>query len=249
MNDQDKIQWAGKVSRRDIRRLYDSDAQGLLDEDLLNKVMYTIHARVCDMFEVMEAQKFGRVKCRNCGASIPQPYWMGGRFKKNLLVCTKCGWHTTCGEFYGSYTGKDLLPGSRKDLFQDFLDRLPSAHTPREKMLLLDWLIHVFHVHSGVSGRLVAMNVIQGSRDQLIELLSALASVDSSQAAKEAWLAEDDNPIRRFRKTYSSHAKVLEVAARFGIRGRSKMPENELISEILRLAPELAETPQEENRL
>ena len=80
MNEQDKIQWARKVSRRDIRRLYDSDAQGLLDEDLLDKVMYTIHARVCDMFEVMEAQKLGRVKCRHCGTPIPQPYWMGGRF-------------------------------------------------------------------------------------------------------------------------------------------------------------------------
>jgi hypothetical protein len=33
----------------------------------------------------------------------------------------------------------------------------------------------------------------------------------------------------------------MEVAARLGIRGRSKMPENELISEILRLAPEMGE--------
>jgi hypothetical protein len=41
-------------------------------------------------------------------------------------------------------------------------------------------------------------------------------------------------------------AKVLEVAAQLGISGRSKMPENELISEILRLAPELAAIPQEE---
>jgi hypothetical protein len=79
----------------------------------------------------------------------------------------------------------------------------------------------------------------------LKELLSTLASGDGGQAAKEAWLAEDDNPIRIFRRKYSSRAKVLEVAAQLGIRGRSKMPENELISEILRLAPELAVKPQE----
>jgi hypothetical protein len=248
MTDQEKIHWAGKVSRRDIQRLYESEAQGLLDENLLEKVMYTIHARICDMFEVMEAQQFGRVKCCNCGAPIPQPFWLGGGNKDNKLVCEQCGWQTNCGEFYDSYTGKDLLPGSRKELFQDFLDRFPAAYTPREKILLLDWLIHAFHVQSGVSGRLVAMNVVQGSRDQLIELLSALASVEGGQAAKEAWLSEDDNPIRRFRKTYSSHAKVLEIAARFGIRGRSKMLENELISEILRLAPELAATPKEKRR-
>jgi hypothetical protein len=33
----------------------------------------------------------------------------------------------------------------------------------------------------------------------------------------------------------------MEVAARLGIRDRSKMPENELISEIIRLSPELGE--------
>jgi hypothetical protein len=241
MSEPDTFHWAGKVSRRDIQRLYASDAQGLLDEDLLGKVMYAIYARICDMFEVREAQKYGRVKCRNCGAPVPQPFWMGGVNKDKVLGCDQCGWQTTCGAFYESYTGKDMLPGSRVDLFQEFLDRFPAARTPQEKMLLIDWLIHAFHVQSGVASRLVAMNVIQGSRDQLIELLSALAASDSGQASKEAWLAQDDNPIRRFRKKYPSHAKVLEVAAQLGIRGRSKMPENELIAEILRLSPELVE--------
>ena len=32
---QDKFHWAGRVSRRDIQRLYESDARGLLDEELL----------------------------------------------------------------------------------------------------------------------------------------------------------------------------------------------------------------------
>ncbi len=241
MSETDIFHWSGKVSRRDIQRLYASEAQGLLDEDLLEKVMYTIHARVCDMFEVREAQQSGRVKCRRCGAPVPQPFWMGGGNKKRVLQCEQCGWQTTCGAFFESYTGKDMLPGSRTDLFQDFLDRFPAARTPPEKMLLLDWLIHAFHVQSGVASRLVAMNVIQGSRDQLIEMLSMLAGSDSRQVSKEAWQAQDDNPIRRFRKKYPSHAKVLEVAAQLGIRGRTKMPENELIAEILRLSPELAE--------
>ena len=241
MPDQEKFLWAAKVSRRYIQRLYESDAKGLLDEDLLEKVMFTIHARVCDMFEVMEAQKFGRVKCRSCGASLPQPYWMGGRNKHNPLECPQCGWRTTCGEYYESYTGKDLLPGSRRELFEEFLERHAIAHTPRDQMLLLDWLIHAFHEHSGISGRLVAMNVIQGSRDQLIELLETLASSAAGLATKQTFLAEIDNPILRFRRKYSSHAKVLAVAARLGIRGRTRMPEAELIAEILRLAPELAE--------
>ncbi len=245
MEEQDQFHWAGKVARRDIQRLYESDARGLLDEELLDKVMYTVYTRIKDMFEVREAQKAGRVRCRSCGAPVPQPYLMGGVNKGRRLACEQCGWQTTCGEFYASYTGKDLLPGSRTELFQEFLERFPSARTSREKMLVLDWLIHAFHVQSGVSSRLVAMNVIQGSRDQLRALLSELASGSDGQAARQAWLSEDNHPIRRFRRLYPSHAKVLEVAARLGIRGRSKMPENELISEILRLALDLAGEPPE----
>ncbi len=240
MVDQSKFHWAAKISQRDIQRLYDSDAKGLLDEDLLEKVMYILHTRICDMFEVRQAQKTGRVKCRHCGAAVPQPLWYGGRFKDNPLRCEQCGWETTCGEFTESYKGKDMLPGSRTDLFQEFLERFPSARTPQEKMLLVDWLIHEFHVQSGVSSRLVAQNVIQGSRQQLIDLLSRLASTSLGQSAKETWQAKEDDPIRQFRRKYPSHVKVLGVAARLGIRGRTKMPENELIAEILRLAPGLA---------
>jgi hypothetical protein len=237
--DLDKFHWAGKVSRRDIQRLYESDARGLLDEDLLNQVLVTIYVSVNDMFEVHQAQKQGRVKCRSCKAYLPQPYVMGGPNKNNPLECAQCGWGTTCGEFYASYTGKDMLPGSRTELFQEFLERFPAAQSPQKKMLLLDWLIHAFHMQSGVSSRLVAMNVIQGPRDQLIELLTQLAADEKGVASKKAWLAEHDNPIRRFRPKYPSHAGVQQVAAQLGFRGRSKMPENELIGEILRLDPDL----------
>ncbi len=64
MPGQDTFHWAGKVSRKDIQRLYQSDAEGLLDEDLLEKAMYAIHARVRDMFVVSEAQQTGRVSCQ-----------------------------------------------------------------------------------------------------------------------------------------------------------------------------------------
>ena len=39
----DKFHWAKRVSRRDIQRLYESDANGLRDEDLLNEVHYAIY--------------------------------------------------------------------------------------------------------------------------------------------------------------------------------------------------------------
>ncbi len=73
MTGQDKFHWAKRVSRRDIQRLYESDAQGVLDEELLDQVHFAIHARVSDMFDVREAQQTGRVKCRECGEYAREP--------------------------------------------------------------------------------------------------------------------------------------------------------------------------------
>jgi hypothetical protein len=175
MPDSEKYQWAKRVSRRDIQRLYESDAKHMLDEELLEKIHFAIYARVCDMFEVYEAQQFGRVKCRSCGAPVPQPFWMGSPNKNNILKCDKCGWQVTCGEFYESYTGQSLLPGSAVDLFESYLERYKTAHTPQDKMLLIDWLIHQFHVMQGVARMPVGQNVIQGTTDQVRELIETLA--------------------------------------------------------------------------
>jgi hypothetical protein len=242
MQTPDKFHWAKRVSRRDIQRLYESDARGMLDEELLEQVHHAIHVRVCDMFEVRDAQQHGRVKCRICGAPIPQPFWMGGRNKDNPLQCAQCGWQTTCGKFYESYTGKSLLPGSMTNLFEEYLERFPQAQTPQQKMLLVDWLIHQFHVMQGVARMSVAKNVIQGSDDEVRDLIETLACGPNSTpglAPLDEWQATYYDPVRLFKQTHS-HSQVQEIAARLGIRGRSQMTEDELIPEILRLAPELA---------
>jgi hypothetical protein len=61
------------------------------------------------------------------------------------------------------------------------------------------------------------------------------------ESAKEARLAEEDNPIRRFRRKCDSHARVLEIASHVGIKDRHTLPENEPITEVFRSMPELAD--------
>ena len=51
-SDRNRFHWAERVSRRDIQRLYESDAQGMLDQELLDEVHYAIYVRVRDMFDV-----------------------------------------------------------------------------------------------------------------------------------------------------------------------------------------------------
>lgn len=225
--------------------MYESDAQGLLDEDLLNEVHYTIYVRVCDMFEVREAQQHGQVKCRQCRGPISQPYLMGTRNKNNVLKCDNCGWQVTCGEFYKSYTGKSMLPGSVTEMFESYLERFPKAKTSPEKMLLIDWLIHQFHVMQGVAGKPVGQNVIQGTGDQVRELIETLAYGPGNTRGllpTKEWRATYYDPVRLFKQRHS-HSQVQKIAARLGIPGRLQMPESELVPEILRRAPELSVNP------
>jgi predicted RNA-binding Zn-ribbon protein involved in translation (DUF1610 family) len=240
MGDHDKFHWAKRVSRRDIQRLYDSDARGLLDEELLDQVHFAIHVRVSDMFEVRQAQQTGRVTCRSCGALVPQCYRMGSRHKADPLKCELCGWEVTCGEFYESYNGKSMLPGSVTDLFERYMERFPKAKTTPEKMLLIDWLIHQFHVNQGVARKPVGENVIQGTVAQIRDLLETLANGPASTpglASREDWQAVFHDPVRLFKQAHS-HSEIQQIAAELGIQGRSTMSEDELIPEILRLAPE-----------
>lgn len=235
--------WAKRVSRRDIQRLYESDANGLLDTELLNEVHYGIYSRVKDMFEVREAQTFGRVRCRKCREMVQQPYQMGSANKSKVLRCDNCGWQVTNGEYYKSYTGKSMLPGSVTDIFQEYLVRFPGAKTSSEKMLLIDWLIHKFHVMQGVAGKTVGQNVIQGTGDQVRDLIETLAYGDNSTDGLipvEEWRDQFYDPVRIFKQRHS-HSQVQKIAAELGIQGRSKMPENELIPLILELAPNLKE--------
>jgi hypothetical protein len=201
--------------------------------------------RVCDMFEVMDAQKHGQVKCRSCGALLPERFRMGTKNKRNILCCAACGWEVTCGAFFDSYTRECMLPGSVPDIFKGFMQRWPSTRTSSEKMLLIDWLIHEFHVNHGIAGRPVGENVIQGSKAQVSELIAGLAAGPGSTpglVSQQNWLARLNDPIRRFRSLHS-YTEVLQIAARLGIRGRATLREDLLVAEIYRLAPEMFVDP------
>ena len=125
--------------------------------------------------------------------------------------------------------------------------RFPQAKTPREKLLLVDWLIHQFHVMQGVANMPVGQNVIQGTTDQVRELIESLANGPSSTqglSSLEKWRSVYYDPVRLFKQSHS-HSQVQQIAAQLGIKGRSQMSEDELIPEILRRSPGLAAKPED----
>ena len=236
----DPFHWTRRVARKDIQRLYESDAAGLLDVELLERVFYAIHARIADMQEVRQAQTYGRVTCRGCGAPISEYYRMGSRNKSLPLTCEQCGWSVTCGEYFDSYTGERMLPGSVPEVFDEFMRRSTAARTPQQKMLLIDWLIHEFHVMQGIAGRPVGENVIQGSVEQVAELIAALANGPGSTPGLNSplvWIEAYNDPVRLFRRGHS-RAEIHQLARVLGVTGISRMSDDELVLEIYRLAPE-----------
>src|SRR5512142_196383 len=64
-----RMHWSARVPPHKIQRLYDSDARGLLDEELLDDVGHALFARCVDILDISQAQR-GKVKCPQCGHSI-----------------------------------------------------------------------------------------------------------------------------------------------------------------------------------
>jgi len=168
------VRWAPRVAPWKVRRLYENDAQGLVDEELIDDVAYSLYARCQSILAVYAAEQ-GLVACPLCGAEIPRRQ----RDEQELLRCPLGHWQTTWGLYRKSYRHKQLWAGRAVTAFMEFVKGLPKARTPREKMLLIDRLIHACHQSlTGAAARYkrpVACNLIQGKMKELIALLDGLA--------------------------------------------------------------------------
>ncbi len=170
-----KINWSPRVSRQKIRLLYEKDAQGIVDENLINEVAFSFYARCSDILTITESSK-GRIKCLKCGTIITHQW-----NKDEILICEKCSWETSWGEYHRSYKGKHFHPGLVEDVIREYVDKLPKARTPQKKMILIDTIIHECHkwlnkeTNEYISHRPLAVNLIQGNVTKIIELLTSLA--------------------------------------------------------------------------
>jgi ribosomal protein L37AE/L43A len=170
----DQIKWARKLSRTTIRQLYQHDAQGLVDEELIDEVAYGFYARCQSILTVTEASS-GRIHCPVCDQLILRK----GYDKEQIIRCPGCDWHVTWGAFKRTYKGKQLHGGGAVDVFERYVRALPAARSASEKMILIDWIVH--QCHKSVRDdqvkylRPVAVNLIEGSIPQVAELLQELA--------------------------------------------------------------------------
>lgn len=111
------IQWAGRVPREQIRRLYVGFAAGLLDEDLLEEVGLAFYLRCRDILRATDAHD-GRVHCPVCDGIAPH-HWEPDA----VLVCPCCGWTMPWVDYAATYRGRALHGGTAMHVWPEYLRR------------------------------------------------------------------------------------------------------------------------------
>ncbi len=164
--------WAPRVKPYLIRRLYESDAQGRLDDELLETVGWGLYSR-CDSFLQACQARQGRLPCPACGTVI-----LLGSYPKGIIHCPSCGWECSARAYLDTMDNQQLVGGPEVvALFQHYVDEFPKAQEPAQKMLLVDGLIHGFHhfLTSGRTRRPVGINLIDGHLEFVIDFLDHLS--------------------------------------------------------------------------
>ncbi|HEY3285056.1 MAG TPA: hypothetical protein VGN26_22515 [Armatimonadota bacterium] len=199
--------WYPRVSQEKVRRLYESEAAGMLDDDLVNDVGIGLLLRCRSILIATEAHE-GRVLCPRCKGII-EHHWD----KVAPMVCGGCGWETTWGAYLKTFQGKQLHGGGAVFAFKAYVERYEGARTAQERMLLIDRLLHAFH-HELVNNhtRPAAANLIEGRLGEVIAFLDDLTRGETdtpsvreggetweSKARHSAWLSEAIDAYRRRR--------------------------------------------------
>ncbi len=83
------------------------------------------------------------------------------------------------------------------DAFLSFYQRYPSARTYREKLLLIDQLIHSFHVSekTGKPAKSVASKLFEGNKKAVVQFLDDLSALDPD--TRDRWRRDLANTIDR----------------------------------------------------
>lgn len=194
----EKISWAPKVRQAKIWQLYQNDALGMVDEDLVVEVGYGLLQR-CQSILLVTKHLVG---CPRCGVAFltGDPVTWKAILGKISCPTQGCGWETTSEEWRQSWRHHDLLGMAALPAVERYLHDYPLAQKAEARMLCIDQLIHAFHIslRTGKAGRSFANNLIEGSHVQVVELLDQLFA-RTGGVDKEQWRSEVQGMWRRRR--------------------------------------------------
>lgn len=177
----ERILWSPRIRPVLIKRLYESDALGLQDDELCNDIGFRLYLRCQTVLMVSRDE----VACPRCDTIFK----IDTSDKDTVTVCPSkgCGWQITRSEYHQSWSKKRIWGANALPAFEEFYSRFSSALPYKEKMVLIDGLIHSFHwsLQERLPARSAANNLIEGEHDQVVEFLDKLTGIDTDR--KSAW--------------------------------------------------------------
>jgi hypothetical protein len=173
-----KIRWAPRLRPQLLARLYAADASGLPDEALCEEVGSILLAR-CETFARVQR---GEVVCPACRSGF-----VVARSGETSCPGESCGWRTDFGIYRESIRRHYAATGRARAAYDEFLRGYPSARSYSAQMLLIDRLIHSFHVDekTGAPVKSAASKLLEGNKKDVVRFLDALSARDGD--AKAAW--------------------------------------------------------------
>ncbi|MCL2473036.1 MAG: hypothetical protein FWF26_05090 [Treponema sp.] len=187
--------WSPKVNKYKIIKLYEQDANGIYDDELVEDVGISLYARVDSMLMVTSSN-LGHPLCIECKTEIPNSYQKGF-----ISVCPNCGWTIDMFEYRASYKGQTLNGVGALPELKHFIAEYPLAKTYAEKIRSIDYLIHTFHGNLCLEpSRATATNIIEGNTGEIANLIFTLAYGKNSTVTKQAldeWVEKFDRSISR----------------------------------------------------
>ena len=181
-------QWAPRLPKNIIHQLYVNDALGMRDEGRIEDVGYRLLMR-CRSFIKANQAVHGQATCPVCSSIISH-----NKSKEDVLICGGCGWKLTWGEYFDTIQHKQLSGAEPViSLFMKFVAQFPLSRSYKEKIMLIDEVIHGFHwyVKDNTPTRPVAINLIEGRLNDVIDFLDSLSystqSVPNLSQTKKTW--------------------------------------------------------------
>jgi len=198
VQDKREINWTPRVAKWKLRRLYETEAQGVYDDELINEIGTTLFGRCRDILTIHQARFGGQVRCQRCDRQGKNTFIPRTRKSRDeVLTCSQCGWSITWGQFMKSIRRKQLNAGGAVDVFRRFTDLYPRQRTPRDRLLAIDRLIHEFHY--GIKndpGRPVAVNLLVGKIGEVVAFLDELSGITDTPditRTHQEWKAKYDS--------------------------------------------------------
>lgn len=211
-----RIRWAPRVEPRLIQRLYEAEAAGLADDELVDEVGCALLARCESIRRVTER------RCPECGAHLERAWERTPRDRP--VSCPDCGWTATWRAYHASYKGHRIHGGRAYADFLRFLEAYPTCRTTSARMLAIDRLIHAVHESEDrIFTSPAASNLIAAKRREVVALLDGLADGDRSESRRAGIRADYRERMAASAEPTARHAALVgERQAHERARGRQR---------------------------